>query len=68
MVGNFIKHGIEPDPNAEDRELLKKNLEARPNLVKEQRFKKTENLWKFAIGEMEDYNNLNLNPPNFYYD
>jgi hypothetical protein len=32
MVGNFIKHGIEPDPKSENRELLKKNLEARPNL------------------------------------
>jgi len=81
MVGNFIKHGIEPDPNAEDRELLKKNLEARPNLFKEvsSQFKmddapkdqvgdKYVNLWKFATAEVKDINQQTLNPPNFYYD
>tara|TARA_B100000953_G_scaffold258768_1_gene223558 strand:- start:45 stop:1199 length:1155 start_codon:yes stop_codon:yes gene_type:complete len=78
MIGNFIKHGIEPDPNAEDRELLKKNLLARPNLKTGggtgmvNQYHNYEALWKFANGgvEYEDIAYLfqNLNPPNFYYD
>ena len=82
MVGNFIKHGIEPDPNAEDRELLKKNLEARPNLNANnfitnedsfndgdeiESFQYTE-LWKFATGEIDEMRHYKPNPPNFYYD
>jgi hypothetical protein len=33
MVYNFIKHGIEPKVNDENKELLKANILARPNLT-----------------------------------
>ena len=33
MIYNFIKHGIEPKLNDENKELLKANILARPNLI-----------------------------------
>ena len=33
MVGNFIKHGIEPKPSDRNKELLKANILSRPNLT-----------------------------------
>jgi len=35
MVGNFIKHGIEPDQDDINKELLKANILSRPNLTLE---------------------------------
>ena len=35
MVGNFIKHGIEPKRNDNNKELLKENILSRPNLTHE---------------------------------
>ena len=34
MIANYILHGIQPDPNAEDREHCKKIMLERPNLLK----------------------------------
>jgi len=69
MIGKRILTGEEPDSNAQDRELLKKNLLARPNL---QLTVKWEELNDFAeTGKPHSYDpNPTYRPdmPNFFYD
>ena len=69
MIGKHILTGEDPDPDAENRKLLKANLLARPNL---KRTVKWEELDEFAkTGRPHKYHaNPTYRPdmPNFFYD
>jgi len=69
MIAKRILTGEEPDPNAQDRELLKKNLLARPNLKLTTKWKE---LMEFAeTGTPHTYDaNPTYGPdhPNYFYD
>ena len=56
MVGNFIKHGIEPKVNDENKELLKANILARPNLTQTSTGHESKNAF---ARDNKDYDNPN---------
>ena len=56
MVYNFIKHGIEPKVNDENKELLKANILARPNLTQTSTGHKSKNAF---ARDNKDYDNPN---------
>lgn len=74
MIANYILHGIQPDPNAEDREYCKKIMLEKPNLLKNPEFKqirldpKYKELWRYATEPGYEYRPKAINPPRFFYE
>jgi len=74
MIANYILHGIQPDPNAEDREHCKKIMLEKPNLLKNPEFKqirldpKYKELWRYATEPGYEYRPKAINPPRFFYE